>query len=282
MDALDLVTNLRGHGWNWSLGMHTPHETRPTNRIAFAFCALHSAVVHAFVCGIFHRAILSFAGVGSISERSTIIDETLSFFVRYLRASIISVFTVIVSCTSLQMGYDLCTILAVLFLGQDPAQWPPAFDAPWRATSLHEYWGRRWQQWFRRTFLFLAGYPFSIFFGRVGIVFGAFLASAVMHDIVLVNLDSRIEFGWMLVGFGMMAPGLLAERAFRRLTGKKVDGALGRVWTMVWLLLLYNVMTEGFARAGGLGHSSLIDSVLPVRVLVERLVTDFDVWLHAN
>ena len=281
MDVLDLAINFRGHGWNWSLGMYIPHETRPTNRIAFAFCAFLSAVAHAFACGVLHRALLSFAGVGSITGGSTIIDETLPFLVRHLRASIITVFTAFSGYAAMQMGYDLFTIPAVLFLGQDPAQWPPAFDAPWRSTSLSDFWGRRWHQWHRRVLLRLGGYPLSIFLGRAGVVLGTFLASAVMHDIVLLSIDSRVEFWRMLVGFGMMGPGMLAERAFYLLMGKRVGGLVGWVWTMAWLLLLGNVMVEGCAKAGGLGNSSLIDRVLLVREVVERSVTDFDVWLHA-
>ncbi|KAG8218010.1 hypothetical protein J3R82DRAFT_6202 [Butyriboletus roseoflavus] len=30
--------------------------------------------------------------------------------------------------------YDACTIITVPAFGQDPAQWPPVFDAPRRAT----------------------------------------------------------------------------------------------------------------------------------------------------
>ena len=282
MDALDLATNFRGHGWNWSHGLYIPRETRPTNRIAFTFRVFLSAVTHTFVCTVFHQAILSFAGVESTTKGSTIFDETFPFLVRYLRASIISAMIAMVVYACLQIGYDLCTIPAVLILGQDPAQWPPAFDAPWRATSLHEFWGRRWHQWARRTFLFLAGHPLSTLLGPAGRVLGAFLASVAMHDIILVCLDGKAGARWMLVGFGMNAPGLLAERGFYQLTGKRVDGVIGWVWTMAWLSLSGNAIFEGYARVAGIGDPSLIDSVLPtvMRVLVKRLVTDFDVWLH--
>lgn len=280
MDVLDLAVNLRGHGWNWSHSLYIPRDMRPTNRMAFAFSTFLSAVGHASICGVLHRAILSYLGVGSITNGFTIFDDTLPFLLRYLRASIISILTAFAAYTSLQMGYDLCTIPAVLFLGQDPAQWPPAFDAPWRATSLIEFWGRRWHQWNRRALLLLGGYPFSIFLGRTGIVLGTFIASGIMHDIVLLSINNRIEFWRMLVGFGMMGPGVLAERAFYQLTGRRVGGAVGWVWMMTWLVVLGSVLTEGLARAGGLGDWTLIDIAPPVRGLVEHLVLDFDAWLH--
>ncbi|KAG9318908.1 hypothetical protein JVU11DRAFT_1018 [Chiua virens] len=282
MDAIDLTLNFRGHGWNWSHGLYIPHETRPTNRTAFVFHAFFSAVIHALILGILHRAILTSVSVevGAISGGSTIFDDTLPFPLRYLRSSLISACAAFAIYAMIQMGYDLATVLAVLFFGQDPAQWPPIFDAPWYATSLSEFWGRKWHQCHRQHFLVLGGYPLSVVFGRAGMVIGAFLASGIFHHIVLLTLDSRIELRWMLTGFGMMGPGLLAERAFRQLTGRWVGGIVGWIWTMTWLLLWGNVIVEGSAKARFVGYGSLIDGVPSLGVLVDRLVISFDAWLH--
>ena len=282
MDALDLASNFRGHGWEWSRRSYIPRETRPANRIAFVFCTLLSAVAHALISGALHRAILSVVpmGVGPTPGGSTIFDETLPFLVRHLRSSIISTFNAFAVYAVLQMSYDLFTVTAILVLGQGPAQWPPAFDAPWRATSLSDFWGHRWHQFFRHIFVFLGGYPLSFVLGRSGIVIGAFLASALWHQIALIPLDSHVEIWWMLAGFGMMGPGILAERAFHRLTGRRVGGLVGWVWTMSWLLLWGNVIVEGFARGGMFSCMSAIDTGSPWRASVERLAIDFDVWLH--
>ncbi|KAG9311266.1 hypothetical protein JVU11DRAFT_8352 [Chiua virens] len=169
MDALDLVSNLRGHGWEWARGSPIPRETRPTDRPAFLLYTLLSALAHALICGALHRAVLSLApgGTGPVLEGSTILDDSLPLLVCYFRASFISVLCAFAIYAVLQMAYDLATIPAILFLGQDPAQWPPAFDAPWYATSLSDFWGRRWHQWFRQTFLLL-GSPLSFLFGTIG------------------------------------------------------------------------------------------------------------------
>ena len=283
MDALDLASNNRGIGWDWSgYQLYTPRETRPATRAAFVFHVSLSAIMHALICGAFHRAILTMVsvGVGSTPEGLTIFDETLPLPVRYLRASIISTLTAFAIYAVLQLGYDLVTIPGILVLGQDPAQWPPMFDAPWCATSLSDFWGRRWHQLLRHTFLFLGGYPLSLVLGRAGTVIGAFLASAVLHHVVLVTLNSQMEVWWMLFGFGMMGPGVVAERAFRQLTGKRVGGVLGWVWTMSWLLLWGNLMVEGFARAGMFDCASFVDSIFPARIPLDHLVAKLDVWLH--
>ncbi|KAG6371950.1 hypothetical protein JVT61DRAFT_8964 [Boletus reticuloceps] len=283
MDAFDLVSNIRGHGWESSrYQSYIPRETRPTDRKTFVFCTFLSAVAHTLICGALHRAIVMLApvGVGSIPEGSTIFDESLPFLVQYLRASIISTLAALAIYAVLQMTYDLSTISAILILGHDPAHWPPVFDAPWCATSLNDFWGRRWHQLLRHTFLSLGGYPLSFILGRTGMVVGAFLASAVLHHIALVTLNSQMEMWWMLVGFGMMAPGILVERAFYHLMGKRVGGVLGWIWTMAWLTLWGNVIVEGFARAGMFSCASPVDSMLPVRIPVEHLMVEFDVWLR--
>ena len=280
MDALDLVTNLRGHGWDWSRGLYIPRETRPINRIAFAFYALLSGIAHGWITSIIHLAIQTFtSGVGSSSLGSTIFDATLPLFVRYFRASIISILGGFAAYTGLQVVYDLLTVFSTLLLGQDPAQWPPGFDHPWRATSLNEFWGRRWHQWFRHTFV-LCAFPFSVVLGRAGTIIGAFLSSGFLHHVMMTTLDSQSEMWRMLVPFGMMAPGIFAERAFYQSTGRKVGGVVGWVWTLAWLLLWGNVMVDGFARAGLFASSTAVDSQLPLRALIEKSVVHFDAWLH--
>ena len=281
MDALDLALTLRGHGWDWSRGVYIPRETRPTNRRGFTFYVILSAAIHALVCGVVHKAIRSFSPTGIGAAGGSIFDETLPFHARYLRASVISAFASVWIYTFIQAYYDACTIIAVLVFGQEPGQWPPAFDAPWRATSMSQFWGRRWHQFCRRMFLVQGGYPLSFLLGRAGLVVGAFLSSAVTHHVAMVMLNNQLELWKLHVGFGMMGPVVLAEIAYKRLTGRKVGGVAGWIWTMVWLLLLGNLIVDGFARAGMFGRSNFTESVVPRREVVERLVERFDSWLHA-
>ena len=282
MDALDLASTMRGYGWDWSDGVYIPCETRPTNRRGFTFHTVLSAAFHALFCGILHSAIRTFSptGLGSLSGGS-IFDETLPFHARYLRASIISLFAVLEIYAGVQTCYDMCTITAVLVFRQDPAQWPPAFGSPWRATSLSELWGRRWHQFHRRVLLIQGGFPLSFVLGRVGFIIGAFLSSGMLHHIAMVPLNDQLASWRMLAGFGMVGSGVLAERAFKQFTGRKVSGAVGWVWTMAWLLLWGNVIIDAHARAGMFGHLNVTDGMVPGQAMAERLVANFDAWLHA-
>lgn len=283
LDAFDLVTNFRGYGWDWSRGVYIPRETRPSNRSRFIFHTILSAATHTFAFGILNTAIGSFssASFGTLSGGGSIFDESLPSCLRYLRSSVISIFAFLWNYTAIQILYDLFTIVGVLILGQELTRWPPSFDAPWRATSLTDFWGRRWHQWFRHIFLTLGGYPLSFILGRPGIVIGAFLTSAVHHHIQLTALNNDSEFWRMLIGFGMMGLGIIIEDIFKDVTGREVHGLSGWVWTMGWNLLWGNVIIEGYTRAGLFRSLTFIDSVTPVRVLVEYLVTEFDSLLHA-
>ncbi|KAG2071477.1 hypothetical protein BDR04DRAFT_1098255 [Suillus decipiens] len=281
LDALDLTYNLRGCGWDWSQGLYVPPETHPTSsRLAFATSILISGLKYTFVCGAIHSAVQSFSPdtFGSV-DGGTIFDDSLPPHLRYLRSSIIATLCAFGIYSILRAAYELTAVPCVLLFRQHPDQWPPSFDSPWRSTSLREFWSRRWHQWFRRLFIFLGGYPLSLLFGRAGGVMGAFLASGFMHHLALLAIDPSSEMWRMLLPFGMMGAGVVIERV---VAGNNTGGWMGWVWTMCWLMLWGNVMVDGWARAGMLGGSSLLDSATPVRQPIERLVRMFDRYLHAS
>ena len=274
MDALDLMTNLRGVGWDWSRGLYIPRETRPTNRFGFAFYTLLSVVAHLFLCSVFHQVIKSFVGR---TEPLTVFDDTLTFPMRHLRAGIIAVVGALTVHAGTQTTYDIATLVGVLVVRQDPAQWPPAYAQPWRATSLSALWGRRWHQTLRHTLLVCA-----MPFGRAWAVPAVFVASGLVHQLILLRAyDSRAEAWRMVVGFGMIGPGVLAERAYRRVTGRRVGGVLGWVWTMAWMLVWGSLIVDGFLRAGMYAQPNAIDGESPLWALIESWVVRFDAWLHA-
>lgn len=52
---------------------------------------------------------------------------------------------------TLDIHYTALSAFAV-WLGNDPSNWPPLFDAPLQATSLSDFWSKRWHQLFRHVF----------------------------------------------------------------------------------------------------------------------------------
>ncbi|KAG1887637.1 hypothetical protein F4604DRAFT_1645516 [Suillus subluteus] len=280
LDMFDLISSGRGCGWDWSQGLYIPPETHPTSsRLAFATSTLVSGLKHLFLCGVIHSAVQSFSPetFGS-DDGGTIFDESLPPHLRYLRSSIMATLCAFGIYSGLQAGYELTVVPCVLLLRQHPDQWPPSFDSPWRATSLREFWSRRWHQWLRRQFIFFGGRPLSLLFGRVGGVIGAFLVSGFLHHVALSAIDPSSEMWRMVMPFGMMGVGMIIERA---VAGNKTGGWMGWIWTMCWMVLWGNVMVDGWARAGMFGGSSILDGMMPLRQPIERLVRTFDEYLHA-
>ncbi|KAG2058212.1 hypothetical protein BDR06DRAFT_950642 [Suillus hirtellus] len=279
LDAIDLVCNLRGCGWDWSQGMYILPETHPTSsRFAFATSALASGLKHMFLFGTIHFAVKSFSldTFGSV-DGGTIFDDSLPPHLRYFRSSIIATLSAFAIYSLIKANYEIIVVICVLILRQHPDQCPPLIDSPWRATSLREFWSRRWHQWFRRVFVFLGGKPFSLLFGRIGGVIGTFLASGFIHHLALLPIDPSSEMWRMVLPFGMMGAGMVIERA---VSGNKTGGWMGWTWTMCWMVLWGNVMVDGWARAGMLGSPSVVDGATPIRQPIERLVRTFDEYLH--
>lgn len=279
MDALDLACSLRGYGWDWSAGVYFPPETRPRCYKGFVFYVIFSTVIHALICGILHTTIRAFSPMDIGAAGGSIFDGTLPFHARYLRSSLISICAMFGVYAFIQVCYDTCTLGGVLFLGQEPKQWAPAFDAPWCATSVSGFWGRRWHQFYRRMFLVQGGFPLS-FLGRPGLVIGAFLSSGVMHHLAMIILNDQLDPWLIIAGFGMMAPVVLTEYAFKKLTGRKVGGAVGWVWTTVWLLIWGNPIVDGFARCVMFGRFNFTESAVPRKDVIVHLVASLDAWLH--
>ena len=103
---------------------------------------------------------------------------------------------------------------------------PLLFDRPWAATSLAEFWSRRWNLAFvdmnRRLFL----RPLCCYFGKRGSRFALFVLSGVLHEL---GLSFPAGAGWGLpLGYFVLHGALVAaEERFR------IDN---RAWTWFWLI----------------------------------------------
>lgn len=145
-------------------------------------------------------------------------------------------------------------------------------DRPWASTSLHDFWGARWQQTLRQHFLILGGYPLQTILrtitlyipfalspktraiwaskaSDVGLVFGTFLASGVVHNYAMYPCGPTVDpaTGVVLNSTGTPgAPtilffvaqggGIALERVYKAVTGRYVGGSFGCVWTWVWIV----------------------------------------------
>lgn len=120
---------------------------------------------------------------------------------------------------------------------------PPIMNSPLLASSLSDFWGKRWNVAFRDL-----AHPYVLrpFVGRLGIAgatMAAFVVSGVVHDAV-ISIPAGGGFGLPTLYFVIQGLGLLFERSR---VGKKVgarNGVIGRVFcgavTMGPIFLLFH------------------------------------------
>lgn len=255
IDAFDLCFNLRGCGWNWSRGLYVPPETRPTTSTStFAWATFVSLNVHIMLFDIMHYSVQWFAPatIGS-PVGGSIFDPTIPPAHRYLRSSTIALLSGFTVYCAIQTFYLLFTLFGVLLFKQHCSLWPPAFMSPWLATSLTEYWAKRWHQIFRDNFISIGGNPLSWVAGRVGGVLGAFLVSGIMHDFGLWGMGRGSDF--LNVGgfFIMMGVGIILEGSWKQISGRRTGGWIGRIWTLAWIIGWANILIDAWTRKGLVG-----------------------------
>jgi alginate O-acetyltransferase complex protein AlgI len=88
----------------------------------------------------------------------------------------------------------------------------PIMSAPLRSTSLAEFWGRRWNLGFRQLAHGLIFRPLSRRFGPGAAGFFVFVASGLIHDLV-ISLPARGGYGLPTLYFLLQGAGVAAERS---------------------------------------------------------------------
>jgi hypothetical protein len=164
---------------------------------------------------------------------------------------------------AIQAMYQFSALFSLIFFRHSPSQWPPLFDHPWFATSLSQFWSRRWHQLFKDIFVSFGGDTLALLMGRAGRVLGAFFVSGVLHTFGLWAMGRGGEFLKVTGFFMMMAIGILLEYSWKKLTGSRVDGFLGRVWTFIWLLGWGNILVDAWSTKGLIGSYFFPDGYRP-------------------
>ncbi|KAJ1020067.1 hypothetical protein NDA16_004347 [Ustilago loliicola] len=149
-----------------------------------------------------------------------------------------------------------------------PSRWdPPAVRVPWRSTSVHQLWSKRWHQYLRVTFMTLGFWPvrdtLKPIVGRkmanIAGIWGTFLASSFVHELGRVNLAPTPGFCITHVSlfFAIQPVAIFAEQGWEKVTGRKVRGVLGWLWTMTWMLSTSPQLLEMMNRDGMLASKNM-------------------------
>jgi alginate O-acetyltransferase complex protein AlgI len=108
----------------------------------------------------------------------------------------------------------------------------PIMQRPLASRSLSEFWGKRWNLGFRKLSHTWVFQPLQQRFGVVAATLGAFLASGLLHDLV-ISVPARAGYGLPTAYFLAQGFGVLFERSQ---IGKRLRlgrGPAGRLWTVL-------------------------------------------------
>ncbi|KZP22752.1 hypothetical protein FIBSPDRAFT_930918 [Athelia psychrophila] len=273
-DALDLSFNFRGLGWNWADGWYFPPESRPTSSTpAFLWATLVSAVKHLAVLDTTLTSLRHLLPPNAgTSVGASIYDYTLSPVPRYAKSSVLGFTGGVTIYATIQLAYDVATIVGILILRQTPSQWPTFFDSPWLSRSLTECWAKRWHQVFRGSFIAIGAKPLSALVGRIGSVMGAFFWSAVLHDFSMWGMGRGTEFSSVGGFFLAMGLGCIFEALFKKVTGMRVGGLAGWAWTMCWLAGWSNLLIDAWARRGLIGSKFIPVGYMPSELIMTYII----------
>ena len=108
----------------------------------------------------------------------------------------------------------------------------PVMRNPLRSTSLAEFWGRRWNTAFHELATRFTFRPLLPVAGPVGATLLAFLASGLVHELV-ISVPARGGYGLPTGYFLLQGLGLLAERARGARRSGLARGASGRLFALV-------------------------------------------------
>jgi alginate O-acetyltransferase complex protein AlgI len=105
----------------------------------------------------------------------------------------------------------------------------PIMRAPWRARTLGEFWGTRWNRGFRDLAHTCVFTPLLKPLDVTGATLAVFLVSGLIHDLI-ISLPARAGFGGPTVYFVLQALGLFVERS--SLGRRFLRGGAGRLFTL--------------------------------------------------
>lgn len=152
----------------------------------------------------------------------------------------------------LSWPYHLLATFSILLGIYEPDAFDPnLFSNPFGATSLLDFWGRRWHQNFRRDFTLLSTATVRVLrLPQRAALPLVFVFSAAYHAAFQPAAIGPQALLSVAAFFTLSGVGAGLEAAFRAITGRKVRGLPGRVWAVGFFLATGYMMRDGWIDAG--------------------------------
>ena len=240
-DALEVGLAMRGVGWDFGRSLYIPSGEWPSDHNVFIRAKLWNFARNELYVDIWETVEKLTPGMSSTG--GTIFLPHLPPLQRYVFSTFLQLGHGLLIVAGMSNVYDIFSLIGVLCCGSEPEDWPSMMGDLWAVRSLHEFWSPGWHQALRYTFLTYGGFPGRRLAGGVGMVFGTFIASALFHEIGIattgVDMDRRV-----FVFFFLQAVGIMMEKAFGALTGRRVGGVLGFAWAALFILGLGQICSK--------------------------------------
>lgn len=269
VDGVDLLFNFRGLGWAWS---SEPYYEDPNPPLSIPHQFFKLLIKIASLDGA-HYLVQLIRPTAYRLEGDTIFDYTLDPLPHFFNVLSISVCGMILIYSSVDITYQFCALTGQIVFGQSVAQWPRIANRPWLATSITEFWGKRWHQFFRHLFVVYGSRPGKKIAGWYGSVMGAYVISAIMHIVMLWGLGRGTELTHTGGFFIMLGIATILERKFKQWTGKAVTGFFGTLWATSWHLMWGSGMVDAFVRRGMVANDFVPKQIRIGKAIIDIILT---------
>ncbi|KAF8316131.1 hypothetical protein DL93DRAFT_2227042 [Clavulina sp. PMI_390] len=300
-DGFELLHVIRGFDWQFGveIGIRKPRNWAPTSsRVSFVLKTLLSIFTYFLSCDvaqtIIHAAPLCGEALCGAQGRSMFSFGGDNLVARYAISTLLHFMSGILVIYGFEVINSVLSIFVVFFSGSDPSDWPPLFDDPWISTSLHDLWGKRWHQLFRRSVLLVGGHPFATIVnwftpaGKLGssasddgakvkrsplhpaaVAMGAFLASGLLHTWdSYAQRNGRMPGALTIAFFAAQGVALAVEREWKRMTGKPVGGFWGWLWVCFWMVIVAQPLVDEWHQLGFLDSSYILPEQSPTQLFI--------------
>ncbi|KAF8312929.1 hypothetical protein DL93DRAFT_1211109 [Clavulina sp. PMI_390] len=263
VDAFEVCCSMRGIGWQFGTGTNVylaPEWRDTTNKARFIRQTIALWLLNYTLFDVVTYGLRLVPGLGTPTGGSIFAFGGESMVKKYLISATLAFFTGTTFITGFEVVHQLLTLFAVGVLNQELSSCPHLFENPWMAVSLHDLWSRRWHQLVRQTFLFLGGYPLSYILSTfaslvssvlrlpkstshrfvksaklLGFLVGTFIGSGLIHYWGTYAMGRGSDLH-PLIFFSAQSIGIILERMWKQVTGRKVGGLFGRIWTIIWVV----------------------------------------------
>ncbi|KAH9168369.1 hypothetical protein EDB89DRAFT_2245211 [Lactarius sanguifluus] len=215
---------------------------------------------------------LACPAVSSSPNGGSIFDPDLRLLPRIASAAFASICGGVWTYLLLDTMYHMAALIGRIVCRQPASHWPPISHHPWLSTSLHEFWSYRWHQLSRHIFVTFGARPGGALLGQPGALIGAFAVSAVLHHFAMWGIGYGSEFSTVGGFFLLMGVGVVIEVAFKNVTGLRIGGLLGWLWTMLWVPVWGIFLIDVWARHGMLASENFPTGLRPGKPLVDTVI----------